>query len=91
MNNLVVGVDCASIGYTSAMLSTYCVATGIHVIVYMPINRILITQLIQPIVNRALVLSLDIEFDGCMRLIHEVTTKLSIYLENSLNNLCLEG
>ncbi|KAL6662128.1 hypothetical protein ACP70R_001512 [Stipagrostis hirtigluma subsp. patula] len=36
-------------------------------------------------------LSLDTDFDGCMRLIREVTAELPIYLANSLNSLRLEG
>lgn len=48
-------------------------------------------QLVQPIANGATVLSLDTDFDGCMRLIREVTAELPIYLANSLNSLRLEG
>lgn len=45
----------------------------------------------QPIANGALVLSMDTDFDGCMRMIREVTAELPIYLANSLNSLRLEG
>ncbi|KAJ0744696.1 Threonine synthase [Helianthus annuus] len=48
-------------------------------------------QLVQPIANGAFVLSLDTDFDGCMRLVREVTSELPIYLANSLNSLRLEG
>ncbi|KAF9614790.1 hypothetical protein IFM89_020644 [Coptis chinensis] len=41
--------------------------------------------------NGALVLSLDTDFDGCMQLVREITTKVPIYLANSLNSLRLEG
>jgi threonine synthase len=34
---------------------------------------------------------MDTDFDGCMRLIREVTAELPIYLANSLNSLRLEG
>lgn len=54
-------------------------------------GRISIAQLVQPIANGALVLSIDTDFDGCMRLIREVTAELPIYLANSLNSLRLEG
>ncbi|EMS65334.1 Threonine synthase 1, chloroplastic [Triticum urartu] len=50
-----------------------------------------VPRLIQPIANGATVLSLDTDFDGCMRLIREVTAELPIYLANSLNSLRLEG
>ena len=35
-------------------------------------------------------MSIDIDFDGCMQLIREVTAELPIYLANSLNSLRLE-
>eukprot|EP00262_Sarcandra_glabra_P021957 TRINITY_DN9483_c0_g4_i1.p1 TRINITY_DN9483_c0_g4~~TRINITY_DN9483_c0_g4_i1.p1 ORF type:complete len:421 (-),score=28.17 TRINITY_DN9483_c0_g4_i1:220-1440(-) len=91
MNRPVVGVGCASTGDTSAALSAYCAAAGIPAFVFLPSNRISLAQLVQPISNKAHVLSLDTDFDGCMRLIREVTSELPIYLANSLNSLRLEG
>ncbi|KAA3490321.1 threonine synthase 1, chloroplastic-like [Gossypium australe] len=87
----VVGVGCASTGDTSAALSAYCAAAGIPSIVFLPANKISIAQLVQPIANGAFVLSIDTDFDGCMKLIREVTAELPIYLANSLNSLRLEG
>ncbi|XP_020253543.1 threonine synthase 1, chloroplastic-like [Asparagus officinalis] len=87
----IAGVGCASTGDTSAALSAYCAAAGIPSIVFLPADRISIAQLVQPIANGATVLSLDTDFDGCMRLIREVTAELPIYLANSLNSLRLEG
>ncbi|KAH7279274.1 hypothetical protein KP509_37G013300 [Ceratopteris richardii] len=86
-----IGVGCASTGDTSAALSAYCAAAGIPAIIFLPANKISIAQLVQPIANGAIVLSLDTDFDGCMRLIREVTECLPIYLANSLNSLRLEG
>ncbi|KAF3781608.1 Threonine synthase [Nymphaea thermarum] len=91
LNRPLVGVGCASTGDTSAALSAYCAAAGIPAIVFLPANRISMAQLVQPIANGAFVLSLDTDFDGCMRLIREVTAELPIYLANSLNSLRLEG
>ncbi|CAO2171100.1 unnamed protein product [Urochloa humidicola] len=76
----IAGVGCASTGDTSAALSAYCAAAGIPAIVFLPADRISLQQLIQPIANGATVLSLDTDFDGCMRLIREVTAELPIYL-----------
>ncbi|CAI7872374.1 unnamed protein product, partial [Closterium sp. NIES-53] len=84
-------VGCASTGDTSAALSAYCAAAGIPAIVFLPANKISLAQLVQPIANGALVLSIDTDFDGCMRLIRDVTAQLPIYLANSLNSLRLEG
>ncbi|RID50723.1 hypothetical protein BRARA_H01430 [Brassica rapa] len=91
MNRPVVGVGCASTGDTSAALSAYCAAAGIPSIVFLPANKISMAQLVQPIANGAFVLSIDTDFDGCMKLIREVTSELPIYLANSLNSLRLEG
>ncbi|XP_061361595.1 threonine synthase, chloroplastic-like [Gastrolobium bilobum] len=91
MNRPVFGVGCASTGDTSAALSAYCASAGIPSIVFLPANKISTAQLIQPVSNGALVLSIDTDFDGCMKLIREITSELPIYLANSLNSLRLEG
>ncbi len=54
-------------------------------------DKISLAQLVQPIANGALVLSIDTDFDGCMRLIKQVTAETPIYLANSMNSLRLEG
>jgi threonine synthase len=84
-------VGCASTGDTSAALSAYCAAAGIPSIVFLPADKISLAQLVQPIANGALVLSIDTDFDGCMRLIKDVTAESPIYLANSMNSLRLEG
>ena len=43
-------------------------------------------QLIQPIANGAQVLALDTDFDGCMRIVKEVTRDNTLYLANSMNS-----
>jgi len=84
-------VACASTGDTSAALAVYCAAAGIQSIVLLPRGKISIAQLVQPISNGALVLSLDTDFDGCMRVVQEITTDETIYLANSMNSLRIEG
>ncbi|MFZ5468463.1 MAG: threonine synthase [Myxococcota bacterium] len=84
-------VACASTGDTSAAVSAYCAAAGIPSVVFLPRGKVSIAQLLQPISNGALVLSLDTDFDGCMRVVREVTANRSIYLANSMNSLRLEG
>jgi threonine synthase len=84
-------VACASTGDTSAALAVYCAAAGIPSIVLLPKGKISIAQLIQPIANGALVLSLDTDFDGCMRVVQEITKDETIYLANSMNSLRIEG
>jgi threonine synthase len=84
-------VACASTGDTSAALAVYCAAAGIQSIVLLPKGKISIAQLVQPIANDALVLSLDTDFDGCMRVVKEITEDETIYLANSMNSLRIEG
>lgn len=84
-------VACASTGDTSAALAVYCAAAGIQSIVLLPKGRISLAQLVQPIANGALVLSLDTDFDGCMRVVREITRDETIYLANSMNSLRIEG
>lgn len=56
-------------GDTSAALSAYCAHAGIPSIVFLPADKISLAQLVQPIANGALVLSIDTDFDGCMKLV----------------------
>jgi len=84
-------VACASTGDTSAALSAYCAAAGIPSIVILPKDKISIAQLIQPIANGAITLSVATDFDGCMKIIQEITLDNSIYLANSMNSLRVEG
>lgn len=84
-------VVCASTGDTSAALATYCAAAGIPSIVLLPRGKISVAQLVQPIANGSLVLSLDTDFDGCMRVVQEITRDETLYLANSMNSLRIEG
>ena len=84
-------VACASTGDTSAAVAAYAAAAGIPAIVFLPRGKVSTAQLVQPIANGALVLALDADFDGCMRIVQEVTADQSIYLANSMNSLRMEG
>ncbi len=84
-------IACASTGDTSASLAAYCAAAGIPSIVFLPRDKVSAGQLIQPIANGAMVLSLATDFDGCMAIVKEVTKDKTIYLANSMNSLRIEG
>jgi threonine synthase len=84
-------VACASTGDTSAALAAYAAAAGIPAIVFLPRGKVSTAQLVQPIAHGAHVLSLDTDFDGCMRIVQQVTADRSIYLANSMNSLRMEG
>ncbi len=84
-------IACASTGDTSAALAAYCAAAEIPSIVFLPKGKITTAQLIQPISNGSLVLLLDTDFDGCMKIVQQVTQTGIIYLANSMNPLRIEG
>jgi threonine synthase len=84
-------VVCASTGDTSAALAAYAAAAGIPAIVILPRGRVTAAQLVQPLANGALVLSLDTDFDGCMTIVRRLVEEEGLYLANSMNSLRIEG
>ncbi len=84
-------VACASTGDTSASLAAYAAAAGIPAIVILPRGKVSTAQLVQPLANGALVLSLDTDFDGCMAIVQRLAAEEDVYLANSMNSLRLEG
>lgn len=84
-------IACASTGDTSASLAAYCAAAGLQAVVFLPRDKVTPAQLIQPISNNAITLSLDTDFDGCMEIVKKVCSENNIYLANSMNSLRIEG
>jgi threonine synthase len=84
-------VACASTGDTSAALAAYAAAANIPAVVLLPRGKVSTEQLVQPIANGALVLSLDTDFDGCMQIVKRLSEDPTIYLANSMNSLRIEG
>ena len=84
-------VMCASTGDTSAALAAYASAAGIPAIILLPKAKVTREQLIQPIANGALTLSLETDFDGCMEIVQKLARRKDFYLANSINSLRIEG
>ncbi len=84
-------VACASTGDTSAALASYAACAGIPALIFLPQGKVSTAQLVQPVANGAHVLALDTDFDGCMRIVKEVTQDNSLYLANSMNSIRVEG
>src|SRR5919202_6982324 len=84
-------VACASTGDTSAALAAYCAVAGIPSVVILPREKVSTAQLVQPLANGALVLSLETDFDGCMAMVQRLAEEPGIYLANSMNSLRVEG
>jgi hypothetical protein len=60
-------------------------------IVFLPKGKVSNAQLVQPLANGALVLSLETDFDGCMEIVQKICIENNIYLANSMNSLRVEG
>lgn len=84
-------IACASTGDTSASLAAYSAAAGIRSIVILPRGKISTAQLVQPLASGSMVLAIDTDFDGCMRLVTQLAENDGVYLANSMNSLRLEG
>ena len=85
-------VICASTGDTSAAMAAYAgSAPKMKGIVLLPKGKISPEQLAQPISFGALTLGIETDFDGCMKLVQQLTEKHNIYLLNSMNSVRIEG
>ena len=84
-------IACASTGDTSAALAAYAANANIQSVILLPQDKVSVAQLIQPVSNGALVLSLKTDFDGCMEIVQKLTQNKEIYLANSMNSLRIEG
>ena len=82
---------CASTGDTSAALAAYGAYAGIPTVVLLPEGKITDAQMAQPLANGAIVVALDSDFDGCMRVVRELARDPRFYLANSKNALRIEG
>ncbi|HEX7528144.1 MAG TPA: threonine synthase, partial [Thermoanaerobaculia bacterium] len=85
-------VACASTGDTSAALAAYAAAVpGMRAVVLLPQGKITDEQLSQALAYGATTLGLDTDFDGCMRLVAELTAARPVFLLNSKNPVRIEG
>ncbi|MCM2316748.1 MAG: threonine synthase, partial [Thermoanaerobaculia bacterium] len=84
-------VACASTGNTSASLAAYASRAGLRAIVFVPAGKIAMGKLAQTLAYGATVLAVRGDFDDAMRLVDEASTKLGIYLLNSINPFRIEG
>lgn len=84
-------VCCASTGNTSASVAAYAARAGMKSIVLLPVGQVATGKLAQALEYGAHVLQLRTDFDGCLKVLHEVVEKFHAYLLNSLNPYRLEG
>ncbi len=86
-------VACASTGNTSAALAVYCSATpfGFKAIIFIGSGKISYGKLAQALDHGALTIQIVGDFDDAMQRVQEVSSRLNIYLMNSVNPFRLEG
>jgi threonine synthase len=84
-------VCCASTGNTSASVAAYAAKAGMKSIVLLPAGRVSSGKLAQALEYGAHVIEVATDFDGCLRLLHEVVRKFPVRLLNSVNPYRLEG
>jgi threonine synthase len=84
-------VCCASTGNTSASVAAYAARAGMKSIVLLPQGQVASGKLAQALEYGAHVLQLETDFDGCLKILHEVVRQFPAYLMNSLNPYRLEG
>jgi threonine synthase len=84
-------VCCASTGNTSASVAAYAARAGMKSVVLLPAGQVASGKLAQALEYGACVLELRTDFDGCLRVLHEVVRRFPICLLNSVNPYRLEG
>jgi threonine synthase len=84
-------VACASTGNTSASLAAYAAQAGLPAFVLIPSGKVALGKLAQTVGYGARILAVRGDFDACLRLVEEASTRLGLYLLNSVNPFRLEG
>jgi len=84
-------VACASTGNTAASLASYAAQAGLPALVLVPAGQVAMGKLAQSLAYGARTLLVRGDFDDCLRLAEEASTRLGVYLLNSINPFRLEG
>lgn len=83
---------CASTGNTSASLALYCcVSKLMQAVIFIGSGKISYGKLSQALDYGALTIQINGDFDDAMQRVREVSSRLGIYLVNSVNPFRLEG
>jgi threonine synthase len=82
---------CASTGNTSASAAAYAARAGIAAFVLIPDGKIALGKLAQAMVEGAVVIQIQGNFDDGMRLVREVSAAAPVTIVNSINPYRLQG
>jgi threonine synthase len=84
-------VACASTGNTSASLAAYAALAAIPALVLVPSGNVALGKLMQTLAYGARTLAVRGDFDACLALAREASSRLGVYLLNSVNPFRVEG
>lgn len=84
-------IICASTGNTSASAAAYAARAGISAFVLIPEGKIAMGKLAQAMVEGAVVLQIEGNFDDGMRLVRQVADSAPVTIVNSINPYRLQG
>jgi threonine synthase len=84
-------VACASTGNTSSSLAAYAAQVGLPAFVFLPAGKVALGKVAQTLAYGARGLAVRGDFDAALRLVTECSTRLGIYLLNSVNPFRIEG
>jgi threonine synthase len=84
-------VACASTGNTSASMAAYAARGGLRSLVLIPEGKVAWGKLSQALDYNAITCQMQVDFDGCLRVLTEVVQRLPVHLLNSINPFRLEG
>ncbi|MFC1693384.1 threonine synthase [Candidatus Latescibacterota bacterium] len=84
-------IMCASTGNTSASAAAFAARAGMQCIVLVEGGGIALGKLAQAMIQGAVVIEIDGNFDTALTLVKEITDEYPIMLVNSLNPMRIEG
>jgi threonine synthase len=84
-------VACASTGNTSASLAAYAALAEMPAFVFVPAGNVALGKLAQTIAYGARTLLVRGNFDACLALVREASSRLGVHLLNSINPFRVEG
>ena len=82
---------CASTGNTSASAAAYAARAGITAFVLIPEGKIALGKLAQAMMQGAVVIQIDGNFDVGMQLVKEIAGRAPVTIVNSINPYRLQG
>ncbi|HMM77161.1 MAG TPA: threonine synthase [Gammaproteobacteria bacterium] len=85
------GVICASTGNTSASAAAYAARAGLRCFVLIPDGKIALGKLAQAMIQGAVVIQIQGNFDDGMRIVKELADAAPIAIVNSINPYRLQG